>query len=200
MGLPGPRHRCATRGSSGTALRAHRSRGSQPHRLQVGLHGGPAGDHGCRPGRWCAGAMGPVPFRGRSRARARRRERRPCRRLHIQVPQRRTRIPGVRVRRGGTPVRPRPTDPRLDGRCRPLRDGPVVPARGGYPPLHQRHAAHSRHDPAPRHARSAQQWVCAPASRHSARASPNWRPRWPTCVSCSTPARHAIRDPWPGAR
>ena len=61
--------------------------------------------------------------------RARRLGRRPRRRLHLQVPQRRARLAGVLLRRRAPPRHLHPADPGLDGQHRPVPDGPGLRAR-----------------------------------------------------------------------
>ena len=72
--------------------RAHRPRRAQPRRLPLGLARRRPGAHPDRPRRRRAGPLGPLPLRRRGADRPRRVGRRPRRRLHLQVPQRRPRL------------------------------------------------------------------------------------------------------------
>ena len=87
--LRGRHRRPAPRGGR----RAHRPRRAQPRRLPLGLARRRPGAHPDQPRRRRAGPLGPVPLRGLGARRPRRVGRRPRRRLHLQVPQRRPRAP-----------------------------------------------------------------------------------------------------------
>ena len=103
--LRGRHRRPAPRGGR----RAHRPRRAQPRRVPLGLARRRPGAHPDRPRRRRAGALGPVPLRGRGARRPRRVGRRPRRRLHLQVPQRRPRLPGLRLRQRAPPGRSSPS-------------------------------------------------------------------------------------------
>ena len=66
-----------------------------------------AGDHGRRARARCPGAVGPVPLRRRGAGRPDRRGRRPGGGVHLQVPQRRPRLPRVPLGGPGAPGRRR---------------------------------------------------------------------------------------------
>ena len=123
---------------------ADRARRAQPRRVPLGLAGRGRRAHRDRARRRRAGAVGPVPLGRRGPGRAGRVGRRPGGRLHLQVPQRRTRLAGVPVRRRAAARRADPADPGLDGRRGPVPDGPDLRARGRDPAVPVRHAADAR--------------------------------------------------------
>ena len=86
-------------------------------------------DHPAGPRRGRAGALGPLALGRRRAGRADRRRRRPRRRLHVQVPQRRARGAGLPLRAAGPAGAAALADPGLVRPARPVRDGPGLRAR-----------------------------------------------------------------------
>ncbi len=106
--------------------------------------------------------LGSVPLRRLGAGRGRRVGLRPRRRLHVQVPQRRPRVAGVRLRRCAAPGHARAADPGMDGHRGRLRDGAGVPSGRGDAPVPLGHpadrrdardAGHARDDRGCRHRR-----------------------------------------------
>ncbi len=114
--------------------RAHARR--LPHRGDVR----PARHHRRRARTRRPRAVGPVPLRGRRTGGPDRGRRRPRRRLHVQVPQRRARLPRLHLDRAAAAGRRRPADHGLDGPCPPVRDGARLRAAARHRPDGLRHA------------------------------------------------------------
>ena len=105
-----------------------RPRRGEPRRLPLGLPRRGARAHPHRARRRRADPLGPLPLRGLRARHGRPVGLRPRRRLHLQVPQRRTGLPGVRLRARRPPGRAEPADPGLDGHGGRVRDGSRVRA------------------------------------------------------------------------
>ncbi len=129
------------RAGGGGSGAEHGARAAEPRRLPVRMDRERRDDHEHRARRRGTGAVGPEPLGGLGRARAGRVGRRPGCGLHVQVPQRRTRLPRVRLRPARSAGRPVPTDPGLDGTARSVRDGPRLRARARGPGRRERHPA-----------------------------------------------------------
>ena len=145
------RGRCHRRAGARGRGGADGRRGPQPGRLPLGPPGRRRGHHARDPRRRCARGLGPVPL-GRLRPRrARPLGRGPRGGLHLQVPQRRTRVAGLRLRRPAPPrrlvgrTRPPAAHPGLDGPRGPVPHGSGLPAVRRHPTLHLGHARRRRH-------------------------------------------------------
>ncbi|BAS08271.1 kynureninase [Arthrobacter sp. Hiyo4] len=87
------------------------------------------------------GGLGPVPLRWIRGAGPGRGKRGFCRGLHLQVPQRGTRLAGVRIRQWQAPARSETADLGLDGTQGRVRDGRRLRAGARDPEFPQRHPA-----------------------------------------------------------
>ena len=110
--------------------------------------------------------LGPLPLGRLDRGRPRGGGRRPRRRLHVQVPQRRPGRAGLAVRPPLAPGRAAQPDPGLVRPARPVRDGPGLRPGAGHHPVADRNARRSSRW---RPSRRASGWSPRPASGGSAR-------------------------------
>ena len=111
-----------------------------PHRRDV-RHGH---DHRRGAGARRPGAVGPVPLDRRGARRPHRSRCGPGGGLHLQVPQRRPRLPGLPLGRAPAPGHCPAADHRLDGPRGAVRDGARLRGRRGHRQLRVRHPAGAR--------------------------------------------------------